>query len=275
MKVYSHYRQTYRSRNRRYQTGINWQRTGILLLTITAIILLILKVTTWLGAQEVFVFKEIRFEGNRYLSAEELRACVSLDSAENLFDLDLKAIERQVEQHSLVERAMASRQFPSTLKVRVQERQPIALLNQGELVPVDASAQRFPETRPAMLCDLPVISATSDAAELETILAFLRHVKAEQFGLYSRISELGFSPKYGVYFLLMERVLPVVVGHADFDQKSEQFRAVLEMLESEDRLGRLEYIDLRFRGQVIVRNKAHLPAQDANRATNQAFHPKT
>ncbi|MFQ5753413.1 MAG: cell division protein FtsQ/DivIB, partial [bacterium] len=112
----------------------------------------------------------------------------------------------------------------------------------------------LPNLELGMLLDYPIISKVENQSrELNNILNYLRFIKTNQFTLYSEISEISYSPKMGIYFYLTEGTIPVFMGEQDFEQKGSNLLAVLNILNKEKKLSEIEYFDLRFKGQVIVK----------------------
>ncbi|MFQ5708050.1 MAG: cell division protein FtsQ/DivIB [bacterium] len=254
MKVYSHYRRKSRHRRRPH---LNMRKAGVIFFTITAVVLLLLKITDWLGAQEMFNLKSVKIEGNRFIPKAELLHYVALDSQKNIFDVNLRQIEQAILQHPLVQKVSVSRQLPAVLKIKVYEKQPIAILNDAELTALDQFGNPLPRANPKLLLDLPIISGihnnSSESNALTKILTWLRYLKKKQFALYSQISEISYSQSIGLYFYLIEKAVPVFVGKASFEKRSENLVKVLNQLGGNLNLANIEYFDLRFDGQVIVK----------------------
>jgi cell division protein FtsQ len=239
------------------------RRIGIIFLVITTAVLLVLKISTWLGAQELFQLKEIKIEGTRFIKNTELRKYFEIDTLKRIFDIDLRAIEKQVREHPLVQGVQVSRRFPSTLIIKIAEKEPIAIVNNFELFAIDAHGQVLPKIHPAMLCDYPIISNLSirkgqidETAELNKILDLLLYLKKRQFNLYSRISEISYSKNLGVYFYLTNGAVPVLMGLEDLEKKGDNLLKVLRLLDKENKVQNFEYFDLRFAEQVIAKKRA-------------------
>lgn len=230
-------------------------------------VLLILRITTWLGAQEIFLLKEVKLEGNRFIERKELFTYFQIDSTKNIFDIDLKAIENQIKKHPLVQEVTISRHLPSLVKIKIKEKQPLAVINSSELFAIDESGYILPKVNPAIMCDYPIISNLNFkkdqfnkmiiSTELSEILHFLKNIKKKQYSLYSRISEISYSNKVGIYFYLTDGTIPVLLGKESLGEKGANLMTVLKLLQKTEKLAQVEYFDLRFRNQVIVKEKGH------------------
>ncbi len=260
MMVYS----KYNSKKTRKKVGkarsFPTRRAGILVLIVTTSLLLLLKVATWLNAQELFSLKDIKVEGNRFAKKSELLNLVKVEPSTSLLEFDTQKIAAQVQQHPLIQEASVSRSLPSSLVIKVREKEPLAILNNSELLALDEKGQPMPVHRNEMFFDYPIISNintpeddANENSDLNQIIAFLNFIKAKHFGLYSEISELSYSKNSGIYFYLNEGTIPVILGNGDFQKKSTNLLEILTLLKTENRLSNIRYFDLRFRDQVIVK----------------------
>lgn len=251
MEVYSKYRQkTVTKKGRAFPV----RRVGVFLLIFTTALLILLKVATWLNAQELFQLKKITIEGNQFVKRLEILNLVQIDSSANLLEFDLQKISTRVKQHPLIDKVLVSRRLPSTLVIKLQEKEPLAILNDSELVAVDEKGNVMPEFQTEMLFDTPIISnLTQNSESFQQVLDFLSFTKSRQFSLYLEISEISYSKNLGIYFFLNEKGIPVICGDDDFENKGEKFLTVLTFLKSVSKLQTVKYFDLRFKDQVIVR----------------------
>jgi cell division protein FtsQ len=274
MDVYSSYRKPRKGKNIRIKKKknngrasgeaherIQFRKLGIVLFAFTTTVIVLLKLATWLYAEDMFIFRELQFEGTRYAKIEELKALVALDSTKNLLDLDLKNIASQVREHPMVDNVWISRKLPATLQIRIQEREPLAILNRESLLAIDDKGRVLPELADEMFVDYPVISNIESMPndelvnnELNRILEFLNAAKKNEFQLYSRISEISYSQKVGIYFYLTDFAIPVILGKDNLESKGENLMQVIHHLQTEDALSSVSYVDARFKDRIIVKD---------------------
>lgn len=256
MLIYSKYSTAPQGRRIRFST----RRAGLTLLVGTTALLVLLKVATWLNAQEMFTLKDIRIEGNRFVSEEEILSLLHVGETHSLFEVDLKALAEQARQHPWVLQVWASRRLPDDIIIKVREREPLALLNNGGSMNIlDGFGKVLPDLPTVERLDVPIISGVAmdtegtQKRELETILNFLHLLRLDHFSLYSRISEISSSPELGMYFYLIERTIPVIVGEGDITAKTSNLIEVLRFVEQEDSYSEIKCIDLRYKDQVIIK----------------------
>ena len=110
-----------------------------------------------------FALRRIDLAGVERGSAEALRRGLEAHLGHNLLDLDLAAIEAEVERDPWVAHAAVRRALPDTLEVRVVERRPAALaLIEGQVHLVDATGFVIGPTGAASADDLPVLTGLDE-----------------------------------------------------------------------------------------------------------------
>ena len=110
----------------------------------------------------VLSVEKVTVSGTGYLSADEIRAAAAVPPDQPLARLDLEAIQRRVQALAPVRRAEVSRVWPDGLRIKVQERQAIAVVSIGGVVRgLDADGVLF-RTYPSKPRDLPLVQAEPD-----------------------------------------------------------------------------------------------------------------
>lgn len=130
-----------------------------------------------------FSVRRVELVGARYLGAADVVRALQIPAGANVFD-DLGPLTRRAGALPGVLQARVTRRLPGTLRVLVEEAEPVALTDRGgRLVLVDAAGRALPfdPTRPAS--DLPLAEADSGVAGL---LARVRESDPGLFGLVQR-----------------------------------------------------------------------------------------
>ncbi|MGW8265786.1 MAG: cell division protein FtsQ/DivIB [Longimicrobiales bacterium] len=221
-----------------------------------------------LSRVEAFRIREIRLEGNRFLSPEEAAKSVAISPLASIWD-DFDILEERLRTHPLVEDVQAKRRFPGTLLLEVRERQPVALVPNPTLEPVDDSGRILPIDPSRHQLDLPIISrkwkAGGDvlsAAERRLLVGELIRLAQGEPDLLARISEIALDPRGDLWVQFWRRDvqgevwdLPVTLRF----HPSPPSRRVQEGLRVlSDAMNRFEGavvadLDLRYEDQVVVR----------------------
>ena len=159
-------------------------------------------------------------------------------------------MQRDLGNHGWVSRIEIEKKVPDTLRIKITERMPVALVRAGDrLLYVDEQGTGFAELSPATgNDDLPLIT-DAWGAELARSVALLKELRARDRELYSRISEVRPIAPRG--FALFDRQLGAFV-YADAADLSAKWRSLYGILRAENN-PRIEYADLRFADRVIVK----------------------
>ncbi len=229
-----------------------------------------------LEGSELLRIREVRFVGAKRARAAELSALATVRPGDPLLSADLPALERSVARHPWVKSAEARRRLPPAVEVRVEEREPGALVDLGGLYLMDREAQVFKRAAPGDGLDLPVVTGfTRDdylkrRADLEPLLAgalaLLDGYAREGLGAFGSVSEVHVDPDEGVTLFIGQDATQVLLGVGDLPQKLERLHRVLGALRAGGRRAELLHLDNRNRpSQVTVR----LAAATAARTTGQ------
>jgi len=199
-----------------------------------------------------FAVRTIVVEGAVHTPRPAIDALTQQYAGLNLFNIDIARVRRDLGTLSWIRHVDIEEKVPDTLRIRVTERTPVALVtDSGGIGYVDDDGVSFAALSPAVGdADLPLITSAS-GAELKRSVDLLRSVRAHDPQLYARISEVRpIAPKG---FAIFDREIGAVV-YASADDISAKWRDLGAILAAE-KLGRgeIEYADLRFDGRVVVK----------------------
>lgn len=222
------------------------------ILIIAAIVLGILAAYrhTQSGAQ--FAVKTIEIDGARHTPRAALDAITRRYAGMNLFKIDIGRVRRDFGALAWVRHVEIEEKVPDTLRIRIVERTPVALvLSDGAVHYVDDDGVTFAELSPSVGdADLPVIGGAR-GAELARCVTLLRDLRARDPLLYGRVSELRPVAPRG--FAMFDRELGAFV-YADGDGLSAKWRDLYAIVAGEKLArGAIEYADLRFQNRIVVK----------------------
>lgn len=155
-----------------------------------AALLLVAAGTAVVYATPLFGVAHVRVVGAHLVSEDEVRAAAGITAGTPLARIDLAAVSRRVERLLPVRRASASRSWPDTVVVRVQERTGVAVVAQPAGFGVlDADGVLFTgrPTRPADLILLRLAAPGPDDPSTRAALSVLAALTDE---LRTRVVEL-------------------------------------------------------------------------------------
>ena len=190
-----------------------------------------------------FDVRRLELVGARYLTPDDVARAVALPAGTSIFD-DLEALERRVVRMEGVLEAEVSRRLPGTLRVRVREREAVALTERrGRLVLMDVNGRVLPFDPTAPADDLPLADADSSVGHL------LVRFRAAEPELYARV-DAGRRARGDV---VLES--GATRWRLRQDATDDEFRALALVLGALARRGWTGWreLDTRFSGRVIVR----------------------
>jgi cell division protein FtsQ len=244
-------------------------RNGVRLLLATAFlgggILTAQHVPEALASMELFRVDRIQLEGARYLGLDEAVARAGIPEGFSVWD-DLDGVSERLATHPLVVDVRVGRRLPSTLVLRLREREPLALVPTPGLVPVDAEGRFLPIDPVQHVLDLPLLRPTLEGegralspGELRTLVGEVARIAALEPVLAASISEASLDA-WGdaVVHLVEPRTALQYRPPLTPDRLEEAYRVLADAMQR--RPGEIPaVIDLRFADQVVVRYSPRNP----------------
>ena len=213
-----------------------------------------------LAGVEFFRVTEVSVEGNRYLSAEEIREAAGLRSDANVWD-DRGPILEHLLAHPAIGSARIGRRLPSRLAIEVVEREPVALLPNPMLVPVDAEGTILPIDPVAHRLDLPLLHPRRDPAgkgppldalQLRMLVTELQRMAQVNPDVLASVSDVGLD-LWGDVVMRMENGVVLQYRTPLSSRRLQEGLTVLADAIERNPGRRPAEIDLRFADQVVVR----------------------
>lgn len=206
-----------------------------------------------------FEVRRVEVSGTRLLAPHLVLAASGIRSGQSVWD-DPQAWEEALRAHPAIADARVVRRLPQTLRVRVEEKRPVAFVEAGSLRPATASGEILPVDPARTPMDLPIVRGTwSDTARQRSargLLSEMGRLGELDPGLLSEVSEVRAGEKGPEVLILSHRfgeiVLPAGIGSA----RLAELRAVLGDLERRlpaDASDPAARVDLRYRDQIVVR----------------------
>ena len=230
--------------------------TGLLLVAVLASTVFLGK--QWLSDPWRFPLSVVEVKGDfRYLDRQQLQVAVAPHATGGFFTVDVAAIRTAAEQLPWVHRARVKRIWPGTLRLQIEEQQPVALW--GEHGFLNKGGEPFvPEATDISLA-LPSL-AGPDGQELKVLENFQR-VSETLAPLGIKVTRMELDNRRAWHLQLDNAVL-LELGRADAGQRLQRFvRAYPSVFAG--RLDDLQHVDLRYSNgfsvywkQAILENKA-------------------
>jgi len=249
-------------RLRRNQRRIQVHRLIVILRNVAVLAIVVLgALWTWRHTRSDarFAVRTIELVGAKHTPKDALTRATQRYVGLNLFQIDIDRVQRDLSGLGWVRRIDIEKQVPDTLRIKITERVPVALVRVNDhLRYVDDEGAAFAELSPRVGDDdLPVI-ADAQGAELSRSVQLLLTLRQRDRELYSRISEVWPIPPRG--FALFDRELGAVV-YANAEDISSKYRNLYAVLRAENN-PKIGYADLRFADRVIVKGLETTNVQD-------------
>jgi cell division protein FtsQ len=231
------------------------------------VLLLVVTVGIALGANlwtRDLAVREIRTEGNRILTSNEIQTLAAIPKHQKLFDVDLNQARKRIQANQFVRTVSVNREVPDCISITVEERVPVAAIAGDRMVYIDADGVILPPARSEYIFDLPVLTGALPQSECvpgkrvtsEVLREALQIVVTAQKisdDFYRLISEVHIDPANSIELFTSEAGVPVIFGRGDVAGKMVKLEAFWREFVSQRGAKTLRYIDLRFEDQVVVR----------------------
>ncbi len=235
--------------------------------SIIFIAIMLMVTLVWFWKNDAFELKAAKIQGNHYVSKEEIFELAGIDFSKDIFEVNTGEIEKRILRHGMIEKVSVTRFLPSALKIKVKERDLIAVISGSEISAVDVDGNILIQFPMESVYDLPVITgfhfqtdSTGMRSPVNLVLVqraviMLNEIKSRDLVVYHELSDLHYSRDHGFIFYLKNKHIPVVLGFDDYSKKIQYFLTIYHYLLDKNELPEAKVIDVRFKDQVVVKNR--------------------
>lgn len=225
-----------------------------------ALFVLGIAVLTGMYWKRTVVVKEVRFGGNYFVSTEQLDQQVDIPAGIPPDSLDFIKIIGQIEKIPYVKRAFINVEPSGNLLIEVREREPIALLANGEdKIYVDEDGMRLPIIL-GKAVNVPILYGFKTRPMTDTLKskawqqtqAFLIELHNNPIG-NATISEVAWTENKGIVALTHGNDVKLVFGKDKFKSRLNNWKAFFSEIIPKKRIQKMQWVDLRFEGQIVTR----------------------
>jgi cell division protein FtsQ len=217
-------------------------------------------------------YDQIEISGNRYVSRDAITDKFSADLGKSILRVSLDGRRHELEAIPWVAQAIVARSLPNRIRVELVERTPVAFLRaDNQLALVDANGIILDRPVQGNFA-FPVVSGISDTMPLEDranrmnlYVQFMRDIELARPGATQQVSEVDLTSVQDVRASLTglmpgEASTPILTHFGD-DDFVNKYRLLLDNIATWNAsAGRLQSVDLRFNGQVIVNPESNITA---------------
>jgi cell division protein FtsQ len=183
-----------------------------------------------------FRVREIEIEGCEKINEEAVRSLIMVEGMPNLFTLRLGEIAKRLEKHPWIDQVVMRKVFPHKVRIRIEERKPIAILQLEEFYYIDAKGVIFSPAKDGDGYNFPFLTGlTRQAFEKDPeaskdlimkALEVLRIVEREKPLALEEVSEIHMSRSFGIDCYTRANGLNVKMGKDAFGEKVRRLSIV-------------------------------------------------
>lgn len=213
-----------------------------------------------------FTVSDVEIEGNNFVSRNQiLKICGFATGQKEALEIDTKTVAADLLNLNYVAGVSITKRLPRTLNITIVERQPVAFIYGRGLNLIDANGYLMPVPEKAVSWDLPFISGigqplgklgqkttSSDAVvALHTLLAIDENYPL----LCGMISEINLKNDDYIKLILVRGGATVRIARYGHEKELYVLQKYVTNYLDWSHLNKIEYIDLRFDNQLIVKEK--------------------
>jgi cell division protein FtsQ len=214
---------------------------------------------SWLGRSAIFSVRVIEMNPCDHVSKDEISGMLKGVARGNIWSLSREEIGRRILAHPFVREVTVRKAFPDMLIVRIEEREPVAMINLDALYYVDEQGSIFKRLTAYDAKNLPILTGFSrgDLAAKDPVT--IRNLKktidllhyAEASVLRRNISEVHFDAQDGYTLVTRDFGLQLKIGTMEFSKAMQRVEEAMPKLAS---LGQSKgVVDLKTEGRIFVR----------------------
>lgn len=255
-------------RNRKSKKEKFWAGSGKFILALMVIYALILGINeiVGLGKQQENEFKaeNIEISGNEILSNEKIKELCDFNFAKTK-DIDVEEIAKNLMRSDYIKGVSVTKRLPRTLNITIEERKPVAFIYGRGLNLIDEEGYLMPVPKLKKSWDLPFITGiksslgklgektkSEDALKAVNLVSNLEINNNLMLGL---ISEINMNNKDLFELTMINGGAKIRINKTGYDKELYVLQNYVKSYLDWSDITQIDYIDLRFKDQLIVRKK--------------------
>jgi cell division protein FtsQ len=198
-------------------------------------------------SSRLFELEKITIEGNTRVPTSKVEAMIHRVAGENVYQADLSAVRSALKRHPLIKDAIVARLLPDALRVKLIERQPVAVVaRSGRLVCVDEEGSIVGDF--ALMGDQPAppllgwaegsapVKMAANRQRIQLYLQLQRELSGPGLSYWSQIDQIDVSNTEDVTISLSRNPMTWIhLGDREFRQRLQLGLAVLDAIKNRNR----------------------------------------
>ncbi len=217
--------------------------------------------------KDQFKKTDIEIVGNRLISSSKiLNICGFNNKTDEAIDINIDSLASRLMTLRYSKGISITRRPPRLLNITIDEFEPVAFIYGKGLNLIDGDGTLIPVPHSGLLWDLPLISGINEslgklgkqttAAEAYLGLEIVRCMEDENPLLAGLVSEINLSDKKFIEIFLIKGGTKIRVNRESFYKELYVLKNYITNYMDWKQMAQIEYIDLRFKNQLIVKPRA-------------------
>jgi len=247
-----------------------WAGSGKFLLVLIILYALILGINeiVGLGQKQVQNFKAENIEilGNEILSSEKVKELCDYDFANSKTkDLNIEKIAESLMKSDFIKGVSVTKRLPRTLNITVEERKPIAFIYGRGLNLIDEEGYLMPVPKIKKSWDLPFISGITESLgklgektiskQALKAVNLVSHLQINDNLMLGLISEINMKNRRLFELTMIKGGAKIRTNKTEYEKELYVLQNYIKSYLDWSDLAQIDYIDLRFKDQLIVKKK--------------------
>jgi len=244
-----------------------WSGSGkfFVILVILYSLLLGINEIVSIGKEEVekYSAQNIEINGCDILSHENILELGGIKNINETTEIETEQIAKKLLETPIIKGVSITMQLPRTLIITIEERKPIAFIYGKGLNLIDEEGYLIPVPKVKKLWDLPYVSGISEnlgslgektesLQALKTI-SLVNYIRNKNVFLSSMISEINLSHKDFLEIILVSGGAKIKLNKNNFEKELYILQNYINNFLDLNELANIDYIDLRFQDQLVVK----------------------
>jgi cell division septal protein FtsQ len=248
-----------------------WTGSGRFFLTLILVYLSYIGTTKIVDAEKnqvrVYSRDDIELSGNKIISHKEiLTLCGFQAKSKKNIPINIEDLAEKIMSLKFVKGVSITTRLPRILNITIEEREPVAFIYGRGLNLIDEQGFLIPIPNVNKVWDLPLISGIkqqlgklgqqSTAPDTYTALEIVAYLELENPLLLALVSEINMQQKNHIELFMIKGGATIRINKNSFYKELYVLENYLASYLDWAQLNKIEYIDLRFKDQLIVKHKA-------------------
>ncbi len=220
------------------------------------------------GAQQVTV------QGIRRISKKDVLNRAQIAKGINVLSVNLSMLRKRLLAHTWIAEAHVRRELPDIISIRIEEHEPLAIIDLGRKLLINHKGEIFKEKSPSDPLHLPIItgleytdlnvSGKPPSRSFKAVMDILRLGHPAKSVLSNKqIKGIHVDPDIGITLSTFNRIKEIKLGFGNYSQKYKSLKHVIDYLKRQQRFSGFVSMDLNDTNRIVaqpIKSKAAAPA---------------